>query len=606
MKSLLSVLLCLLSFATFGQVADAGADTVIYKNQDRLDTIWLRGDNSVGTTFQWSQSATAGNSFTIDNPSAKSTFATGHFAPVLNGSLVQFTLTVNGTLTDVKNVYSRDYQQKGVNPCRSGYDTTTKTGGLKFTLNPSSSGTGGFRYNYNYINRDNIFGQQVQGGDTIMIKGNSVISFQLGDFGGNYGCPVYVMPKDSPLVLHHCAFYIAIQDSNAVQHTVWDGTQLRGNGYPYGFMIDNSALDTGDAGLNTAIGIVSDITLKGFYRYNTGIFQIKLDAGGPIWATNPNAGLFYDKFRNKKIIIDDHLSIVNDAEGYYLGDTKPEGGQNSNPYGGVSGNDTISVSNVVAILSGYDAIQVANARYSRVKYCLAASAGRFNIGSQRDGIFLGGGSSGRIDSCIVGQWQNRGFGVRGNPLSCFGYGVCTYQGNILDSASTGGVDLTTGSTGIYTQYLPQVLENYSPLSFQGIGNLINRTQNADKIRLDINTGKVQVAGLLQDNHFFSAGGQTFSQLVLNDPASTFTNNTVSDAPFTYTIDTVYLTPNQPTPWAMKITQGGEQTTVTSVKQASEWLWMKAGYGTETPPEEPTPSGNGIKIPKNSKIIFKTF
>jgi hypothetical protein len=235
------------------------------------------------------------------------------------------------------------------------------------------------------------------------------------------------------------------------------------------------------------------------------------------------------------------------------------------------------VTNVVSILPGYDAIQVANARYSRVKYCLAASAGRFNVGSQRDAIFLGGGSSGRIDSCIVGVWQNRGFGVRGNPLSCFGYGTCVYQGNILDSATTGNANLTTGSTGIYTQYLPQVLENYTALSFQGIGNLINRTENADKIRLDINTGKVQVAGLLQDNHFYKAGGQTFSALVLNDPSSTLTGNTVNDEEFSYTMDTVYLTPGAASRWEMKITQGGVQKTVTSVKEANEWLWQRAGY-----------------------------
>ena len=602
-RLLLSIFSVLCFLGVHAQTANAGNDTTIYKNQDRPDTVILNGVSSTGTTFLWTQ--LSGKALTIQSPTSKVTYAIGHFDELLNSGL-KFRLTVNGTLTDDVTVFTRDYQQKGVYPCRPGYDTLNKVGGLAFTLTPSSTTTSGARYNRAYINRDNVFGQQVMGGDTIWVPGRDVISFQLGDFGGNYGCPVWVLPKDAPVVMKFSAPYLAISDSNAMQHVIFDGTLLRSKGYPYGWIIDNSDRAVGSAGQNTAVGIVSDFTFKGMYRNNTGIFQIKLDAGGPTWGVTPNKGLFYDKFRNKKIVIDDIISYVNDAECFYLGDTKPEGGQNANPYGGVPGNDTIIVTNVICLRPGYDAIQVANARYSRVKYCLAASAGRFNVGSQRDGIFLGGGSSGRIDSCVVGEYHGQGFGVKGNAFSCFGYGVSTFQGNIADKANTGNSNTTSGSTGFYIEYLPQVLENYDTLSMQLYGNLVNQTENADKIRLDNNGTKlIQAAGLVQENHFFSAGGQTASQLVLNDPASTLTDNTVDNSDFSFTVDTVMLTPFAASPWAMKITQGGVQTTVTSMKDAVEWLWVRSGFLTP-PPTEPPPADNNnfFRYQKFKKVRVK--
>lgn len=135
----------------------------------------------------------------------------------------------------------------------------------------------------------------------------------------------------------------------------------------------------------------------------------------------------YDGSYIMKNIIVDNIRIRNvEGEGMYIGNTAP----NADPY---HGNmvpirlDSITISNCDVDSTGWDGIQLSNARNgNKIFNNKVRNFGRNNIDAQRAGIISGGNTNSQIYNNDIA------YGT-GNGLQIFGYGVMNVYDNRIDS-----------------------------------------------------------------------------------------------------------------------------------------------------------------------------
>lgn len=548
-------------------VVKAGTDTLIYKNQTRPDTAFLNGLASVGgTSYVWRKISGPGKTL-IEDSTALTTTAIG-----LEEGTHVFGLTIDGTASDNVTVVVRDWQKKNVSPCRPG-------GGKSFIVPETSPG----QYNMQYINRDKLLGQQVMGGDTLYFKGGAKRAFEIGDFGGGEGCPVYVMPKDEALVITDGYFRVGIRDSNVVQHVVLDGTVLRSKGIPYGFFIDNRNVPNSE---NNYAGLVatwvSNFTVKGYHSINTGIMQIKIDAKEEAFGR-------YDKFIQKRIRIQDNFINGSSAEGMYIGHTASNGGQMNNPYGPPPRMDSVEISDNIITNCNWDGIQLANARTAAViRHNFIYKTGLDNQPSQRAGIIMGGNTTGIIDSNIV-------INSKGNGIQVFGYGAVKVQSNIVDSIFGGSGD----QDGIYQSHIAVVPETFNiPLGVTNFGNLISRVERKD-IKVANNSGNM-LPGHTYSNTFIDPTETNADELITANASDAVDNNQVI-ASFPFHVNE--LGTKKGTPF-ISMTQGADTETFTTVKDVVDWLFgrLKGNTASNEPPVANAGTDKTITLPMDSVTL----
>lgn len=560
MKKLIPIL-SLLSYVCC-QAQTSIKDTLIYKNQTRPDSVLLNASSIAGSIFSWVQ-ISGPTSATILSPTSKLTYAVANLAP---GSY-QFKLTTD-TITDTMNVYIRDWQQKNISPCRQG-------GGNSFVIQPTAKGTvngkSWYTWNIPYMNKTNYIathgypGQTIQGGDTLYFQGNDSASVELGDFGGGPGCPVYLMAKDAPVVIRYSYLRIGIKDSNVVQYAVLDGTNLRGQGYAYGWQQDNSHHPFGDFKYsNLVAGWVTHLTVNGVYGFNTQFIQIKLEAGGPNWKTNPAPYGMYDKFIERKITLNDLVINHTSTEALYIGHTASDGGQSGNPYGPPPRMDSVTITNCFIQNVGWDGIQLANCRDgAKISNNFVYNAGVANVSSQHAGIFIGANGRGSIDSNIVVR-------VTGDGLESFGYDTIKVYSNIVDSANsnTGSVN---GSMGIFQKFINVIPENNKSLLCIDSANIFSRIERAQDVTLFATTPNMR-PGMVVNNLFVDSTATNPNKLVSAITGTTISGNKIRSKSFNISLDSFYITS---TGWKAKVRQGDGSITAGSVKEIHDWLMGRA-------------------------------
>jgi hypothetical protein len=571
-------------------VANAGKDTIIYKNQTRPDSASLNGRASSGETYRW-EFLNGPTTPVIQTPDSLTSWVTG----ITEGSY-QFRLTVDGAISDTMVAFVRDWQKKGVYPCRSGYDTTAKTGGLKIVLEPNykgtylkSDGTSGTWNQWNYILDVRSYIQSTKkitlyGGDTLLMQGaDSTVWVELGGFGGSKGCPVYIMPKTKPVRIRgvNSFFRIATRDSNVVQHVVVDGTALRNDGYPYGFILDNSGIGyTSNGPFNG--GWLANFILKGVRSKKTNALKIKLD---------PNAHAFsrYDKFIQKNIVITDNWIDSSSVEGMYIGSTASDGGQLSNPYGPPPRMDSVEISNNVVTNCAWDGIQLANAKNGCViKHNLVNKVGTANMASQRAGILMGGNSTGVVDSNIV-------INSKGNGIQVFGYGDVQVYNNIIDSIYGGKGD----QDGMYQSFILFTSEpNVSPLRMYNYNNLIGRIERS-MIRVANNNGKM-LPGRTHHNTFIHPSATNANSLIVTYAKDVLDNNSIVSS-FPYKLNAITT---QGAGMAISMTQGDTTQTFASTKATLNWLFKRLNGVTPAnmPPVVTVDADRRISPPEDSALL----
>jgi len=510
---------------------NAGKDTLIYKNQTRPDTAVLAGTAAAGVEVLWTKISGPGT-VTFTAPNVAQTYAVG-----LQEGSYKFKLTANGLVSDTINVEIVDWQKKNLTPCRPG-------GGKSFTVTVNS----GSAFYRPYINRDNVAGEKVMGGDTLYFKGGTYTGFEIGDFGGAPGCPVYIMPKDGPVIIKDGFFRVGTRDSNVVQHAILDGTVLRSKKIPYGFVMDNSHLAIGAVNYgNLSAGWVSNFTVKGYRSYNTGIFQIKMDAKKRAFGQ-------YDKFIQKRIIITDNFINYSTTEGFYIGHTDSDGGQSGNPYGPPPRMDSVEISNNIVMNCGWDGIQLANARYGVIKNNFVYKTGLQNWDTQRAGILMGGNTTGLVDSNVLINSQGTG-------IQTFGYGKISVTGNVVDSVMSQD-DIHDGT---YQSFIRTGPEANTPQSVFNNGNLMSRISR-DYIRVANNT-KTMLPGTNNDNFFVHPTETIATNLISDNARGTSTNNKMVKS-YPFKVEKIAFSS---TGAAITISQGTTVQTFANGKQVAFWL-----------------------------------
>ena len=549
--------------------AHAGKDTFIYKNQTRPDTAFLDGRGSIGAlTYKWTKISGPGEPF-FTAANGAITYAIG-----LQEGIYKFGLVVNGNASDTVVVTLRDWQKKGTMPCRPG-------GGKSFVISITPNTT----YYSPYLNRDNILGEKIMGGDTLFFKGGTFSGFEIGDFGGSPGCPVYIMAKDAPVIIKDGFFRIAKRDTNNVQHAIIDGTTLRSKNIPYGFIMDNSHLPIGQVShSNLVAGWVAHFTVKGYRSYNTGMLQIKLDAKEKPYGR-------FDKFIQRKITLTDNFFNHSTTEGLYIGHTAADGGQAGNPYGPPPRMDSVEISNNIVMNSGWDGIQLSSTRNGNIiKNNIVYKAALLNQPSQQAGIMLGGNSTGNVDSNLV-------INVEGSGIQVFGYGKVNVSGNVVDSIMSDDEI----NDGTYQSFINFRSELNAPLSIFNIGNLLSRI-NRTYIRV-ANNNRLMLPGANSDNYFVHPTETIASRLIVDNANGSNINNSVVNN-FSFKLNSITTTGKGA---AISITQGNATESFTNAKDIIDWLFrrLKASGSPNTLPVAHAGKDTTIALPKDSIALTST-
>lgn len=509
-------------------VASAGADTTVYINQTRPDSVYLNGSASTGaTTYSWTF-LSGTNTPTILSSSSQSTWVTG----LVEGSYT-FRLTVNGTVTDDVNVFVRDFMNKGQRPCRAG----TKQ---SFVLTQS----GGEVYRP-YITRDNNL-PSLLGGDTIYIQGGTFTGgVELGDFGGSPGCPIVIAAKDEPVVITNGGFFrFGARDSNMVSYVKIDGTTLRGAGYPYGFVSSHATFNSD--GLTINLIHHAEITGVSIRKKNVGILLKKASAIYPF--------THYDKFIIRNVKIYDNYIRDIEGEGMYIGHTSPSNTDpgNSSIYGPPARMDSFEIYNNIVDSTGWDGIQISNAtNYLKVYNNFVHRTGQSNIGGQQHSIIIGSNINAPQvykNTIITGTG---GFGV-------FSYGSANIYDNVVY-----GVASTGGEEGLYIQQNPVLPETITPLVPTVTNNIITGANTHAVFTASTpNTS----GGTITGNYFLNNG----TNGVANNSGATVSGNTTTGT-FTVAVNSVTQTS---TGYSINITANGTTASFTSTLALNTWLFER--------------------------------
>jgi hypothetical protein len=587
-------------------LVNAGRDTVYFKNQTRPDTLYLDGSKSTGVTaYAWTQ-LTGPTTLTLHNSTAAKSYATG---TVTTGGTYSFRLSINGGVAkDTVLSFVRDWQKKNETACRTGYDTTLKKGGKLFVIQPTESRNGGLSVGWNipYFNRTNFIsthgyaGQTIQGGDTLAFPGtDSAYLFNIGDFGGTAGCPVYVVPQTKPIVFRSAKWVVGQDqalDTNVVNHVIFDGTALRSKGIGFGFQIDHVTVPHANTYNSFGGGWVTDFTLKGFWNQKVATLQIKLDGD------SLRAWKQYDKFVQKNITISDFIIDGSAGEAMYLGNTDPAGTKQYNHYTAPQRMSHVVVKDGIVLNSQNDGIQFSNARDNGLALNnLVFNAGTANTANQRTGIEMGGNTQGDILRNIVLR-------TTGAALDNLGYGDATDAQNIIDSVYDGFTDLN-GSAGLYQKSIFSTTDyefGDSALKATTTGNVFARVFTSSRYIKTANNGgdRVQRIGSISGNIFVHPTATTVSSLIENGTSAVVGTNTIKTSfPVAYMGYKVI-----PSGYQFTIQQGDSSRTFTAVDDAVTWLLARANGTTVTPNTLPTANAGAtqhITLPVASVTLTGT-
>ena len=268
---------------------DIGKDTTLPLRQSAPTNLTLVAKvQGNASSFLWTQ--LSGNTINIPSPDLQTISITG-----FQEGYYSFKCEATGDEdndSDTIRIKVVNFQNKGKAPCRTGAPVV-------WTLSATNS-TDLYRP---YLRKS---GFDIQGGDTIKINANPnnggvYNRIYLGEFGGSEGCPVVVVPNNQVVKIGgtgarwFLGTNIGIQDSNFVNHVVFDGTYLRNKtGDQYGFQSTGSGFGMGTR-------LISDLEIKGvLFKDNSLAIQIKIlsDSLYP-WTV-------YDNFTIRNIRIHDN------------------------------------------------------------------------------------------------------------------------------------------------------------------------------------------------------------------------------------------------------------------------------------------------------------
>jgi hypothetical protein len=554
--------------AQVGLRVNLGADTILPLKQSSATSIHLAPKVQGGpVSFAWTQSS--GSSVTIQSPSSQNTTITG-----FEVGYYTFKCSVSdgiNTSEDVINIRVVNYQKKNRIPCRTGAPVVWTLSATNTTdlIKP-------------YLRRD---GMDIRGGDTIKINRNpnngGVYSrFYLGDFGGDEGCPVIVVPNGQVVEIGGPSHRWHIgknnnlpTDSNFVNHAVIDGTYLRNKGIAYGFQSTGSSW-----GISTSM--VTDLEIKGcLFKNNSLGIQMK------IYSDSAYRWTVYDNFIMKNIKINDnYFQNVTNTEGMYLGHTSPSGESQAGNNGPTIRMDSVFIYNNFIDSTGWDPIQISSARYAEMHDNIIMHSAVQNASSQNWGMLMGGNCTGKMYNNIIYR------GTSGT-MGSMGYGNTEIFYNFIDSTSGNAVYVNGVTNGILEASISGMLP---PVKINVHDNIISRA--TERAVFHGNNDRRAVPGIIRNNYVVDPVKSISQAFATNARDVISGNSMIRNFPVT-----IKSLGNARTGVKIQVIQGPAVDTFTNSKDAIDWLYSRVSG---TPPPNMLPSAYAgtdrtILLPVNS-------
>jgi hypothetical protein len=309
---------------------------------------------------------------------------------------------------------------KTVTPAPSAACNTAKP--VSYTIAPTQPGE---IYITNAINKG------WKGGDTLKIPAGTYSVIEIDSFGGDPCRDIVVINDGQVNVTGSMRF------KKDVHHV-----KILGNGTPgikYGFKCKNFAFNRAnhftmewiEAGPN-----LKDATGKGG---GVGIYGKQDPYVDQPWTWYPN-------YVSTKITINNCYVHDVQGEGMYIGHTYPSGDPDQ---GGriPQRMDSVTISNCIVRRTGWDGIQLSNARNGgRIFGNDVSDFGFDDIDGQRAGIISGGNTNAQVYNNVVTNGT-------GNGIQFFGYGRMECYGNLISNVGN-TLKTTGGEESIYGQPNP--------------------------------------------------------------------------------------------------------------------------------------------------------
>ena len=287
-------------------------------------------------------------------------------------------------------------------------------------------------------------GSAWKGGDTVVITGTNYSVIEFNNIQGDACRPIVIMPQTKVVT---GVFRI---NNNSKYLKIWGGNN------PYGFKVQNSSF---------ALSMCSNIEINNveITGGSVGVYckQDPYYADPSTWGSS---GYVMRDFKFTNLYIHDV-----GGEGFYIGSTTPSGYAVKKP----NGQDTsiipirlenVEVSNSVIQRTGWDGIQISNARGgNKVFNNTIWNYGMTNTDGQEAGIIIGGNTNADV-------YNNKITKGVGSGVQIFGYGVIKVYNNYFDSTGVDGTAL--GLQTIYANdYITQPEQNEKQTMFV-YGNFI--------------------------------------------------------------------------------------------------------------------------------------
>jgi hypothetical protein len=321
-----------------------------------------------------------------------------------------------------------------------------------------------------------------KGGDTIKIPAGTYSVIEIDSFGGD-PCRDIVIINSGGLV--NVTGSIRLQKD--VHHVKFMGNGAEG--MPYGFKCKNLAFNRANHLLIESIEAGPNLKDAAGKGGGVGIYGKQDPYVDQPWTWYPN-------YVSTKITINKCYVHDVQGEGMYIGHTYPPGDPDQ-------GNripqrmDSVTISNCIVRRTGWDGIQLSNARNGgRIFGNDVSDFGFDDIDGQRAGIISGGNTNADVYNNVVANGK-------GNGIEFFGYGRMECYGNTITNVGNTATN-PKGEESIYARPYKSPVEVNPKLTLIIRDNQINFPKEWGAIRLNNEDNNSELA-ILMNNKFCIPG-----------------------------------------------------------------------------------------------------
>lgn len=306
-------------------------------------------------------------------------------------------------------------------------------------------------------------GRGWRGGDTVKIMAGTYSVIEIDSFRGDPCRPIIIINSGG---LVNVTGSIRLQSDVRYVQFLGSGTP----GIPYGFKCKNFALNRFIDFTMDRIECGPNLPDATGYKGGVGIYAKQDPYIDKPWTQ-------YGAYTSSKLTINNCYVHDVDGEGMYVGHTAPDG----DPYNSQltpQRMDSVTISNCIVERTGWDAIQLSNARSgNKIFGNRITDFGKLDLDGQRAGIISGGNTQSDVYNNTITLGT-------GNGIQFFGYGKMNCYGNTITNVGNTLTHVDGEETFFGNAYRTDKIEPTNPRQALNIhDNQINQPKNRGIIRV---------------------------------------------------------------------------------------------------------------------------